>query len=196
MIHSLSCGKITRHTDGLCRCMNSVALVMTICLYVAETIPTLWPTVNAFVKKHPTYVAEDNAEHFMVDDPTQGLDGKYNLCHVPPFPVYSLQQFWSNFEIADLRFFRSQVYSDYFEYLDKTGGFFYERWGDAPVHSIAATFFLPKSQIHFFHDIGYRHSPYIRCPQDEESHLSGRCSCERANNFGTCIFIIMSNCRL
>jgi|SRR5579859_1727362 len=62
-----------------------------ICLHVAETIPTLWPTVNAFVKKHPTYVAEDNAQHFMVDDPTQGLDGKYNLCHVPPFPVHSLQ---------------------------------------------------------------------------------------------------------
>ena len=106
------------------------------------------------------------------------------------------RQFWSNFEIADMRFFRSKLYSDYFEYLDKTGGFYYERWGDAPVHSIAAAFFLPRSQIHFFSDIGYRHSPYIRCPQDEESHLSGRCSCERANNFGTCIFIIMSNCRL
>lgn len=94
-------------------------------------------------------------------------------------------QFWSNFEIADLRFFRSKVYSDYFDFLDKSGGFFYERWGDAPVHSIAAAFFLPQSQIHFFHDIGYRHSPYIRCPQDESSHLSGRCSCERENNFGT-----------
>lgn len=84
-----------------------------------------------------------------------------------------------------MRFFRSKAYTDYFNYLDKTGGFFYERWGDAPVHSIAAAFFLPRSEIHFFHDIGYRHSPYIRCPQDEGSHLSGRCSCERANNFGT-----------
>lgn len=84
-----------------------------------------------------------------------------------------------------MRFFRSKVYTEYFEYLDRTGGFYYERWGDAPVHSIAATFFLPKEEIHFFGDIGYRHSPYIRCPQDEASHLSGRCSCERGNNFGT-----------
>jgi alpha 1,2-mannosyltransferase len=96
----------------------------------------------------------------------------------------SLTQFWSNFEIGDMRFFRSKVYQDYFNYLDRSGGFFYERWGDAPVHSIAAAFFLPRSQVHFFHDIGYRHSPYIRCPQDEASHLSGRCSCERTNNFG------------
>src|SRR5271169_6890977 len=84
-----------------------------------------------------------------------------------------------------MRFFRSKVYTEYFEYLDRTGGFFYERWGDAPVHSIAAAFFLPQEEIHFFGDIGYRHSPYIRCPQDEASHLSGRCSCERGNNFGT-----------
>ena len=84
-----------------------------------------------------------------------------------------------------MRFFRSKLYSDYFDFLDRTGGFFYERWGDAPVHSIAATFFLPRDEIHFFSDIGYRHSPYIRCPQDEASHLNGRCSCERGNNFGT-----------
>jgi len=153
----------------------------------AETIPTLWQTVREFAAKYPNYVAKDNAAHFMVDDPTKGLDGNYNLCHVliPGRWFHQLiLQFWSNFEIADMRFFRSKMYTDYFEYLDRTGGFFYERWGDAPVHSIAAAFFLPKEEIHFFGDIGYRHSPYIRCPQDEASHLSGRCSCERANNFG------------
>ena len=122
----------------------------------------------------------------MVDDPNKGLDGDYNLCHVTPSNKPSLtMQFWSNFEIADMRFFRSKLYSDYFDYLDQSGGFFYERWGDAPVHSIAAAFFLPRSQVHFFNDIGYRHAPYIRCPQDISSHLSGRCSCERENTFGT-----------
>ena len=117
-----------------------------------DTIPTLWETVREFAKLHPEYISEDNAAHFMVDDRSKGLDGDYNLCH-----------FWSNFEIADLRFFRSKAYMDYFTYLDKAGGFFYERWGDAPVHSIAAVFFLPKTAIHFFDSIGYRHSPYIRC---------------------------------
>jgi alpha 1,2-mannosyltransferase len=41
--------------------------------------------------------------------------------------------YWSNFEIADLRWFRSPEYIAYFDYLDKVGGFYYERWGDAPV---------------------------------------------------------------
>ena len=150
-----------------------------------DTIPTLWETMRKFAKLHPEYISKNNAAHFMVDDKRKSLDGDYNLCH-----------FWSNFEIADLRFFRSKMYTDYFNYLDKAGGFFYERWGDAPVHSLAATFFLPKTAIHFFDSFGYRHSPYIRCtpilectfltmlgPQDQESHLNGRCSCERDNTF-------------
>jgi hypothetical protein len=49
---------------------------------------------------------------------------------------------------------------DFFEYLDQQGGFYYERWGDAPVHSIGAALFAKKDQIHFFDDIGYRHEPF------------------------------------
>jgi hypothetical protein len=49
---------------------------------------------------------------------------------------------------------------EFFEHLDKAGGFYYERWGDAPVHSIGAALFARKDQIHFFDDIGYRHEPF------------------------------------
>lgn len=78
------------------------------------------------------------------------IDGvEYNNCH-----------FWSNFEIADLNFWRGEAYSKYFSFLDKKGGFYYERWGDAPVHSIAAALFLSKDQIHFFSDVGYKHDPW------------------------------------
>jgi hypothetical protein len=48
----------------------------------------------------------------------------------------------------------------FFEYLDEQGGFYYERWGDAPVHSIGAALLAKKEQIHFFEDIGYRHEPF------------------------------------
>ncbi len=41
--------------------------------------------------------------------------------------VWSLCHYWSNFEIADLDFFRGKEYQDLFEYLEKTGGFYYER---------------------------------------------------------------------
>jgi mannosyltransferase len=40
----------------------------------------------------------------------------YNMCH-----------FWSNFEIARLSWFRSKEYQDFFEMMDRSGGFWMER---------------------------------------------------------------------
>ncbi|KAK7208028.1 putative alpha-1,2-mannosyltransferase [Myxozyma melibiosi] len=86
-------------------------------------------------------------------DPESMNGEKYNLCH-----------FWSNFEIAKLDFFRSKEYEDFFQYLDRSGGFWNERWGDAPVHSLAAGIFLAPEQVHYFRDIGYRHTTIQHCP--------------------------------
>lgn len=41
--------------------------------------------------------------------------------------TWSLCHYWSNFEIASLEFFRGEAYQELFEYLDSTGGFYYER---------------------------------------------------------------------
>jgi alpha 1,2-mannosyltransferase len=131
------------------------------------TIPTLWQTTKEFIKLHPEYLPKDNAMAFLSDDRGEN----YNRCH-----------FWSNFEIADLNFWRGEAYMKYFEYLDSKGGFYYERWGDAPVHSIGAALFAHKDQIMFFNDIGYRHEPFQHCPQGA-SHAKGKCSCDANNNF-------------
>ncbi|KAJ3860533.1 glycosyltransferase family 15 protein [Lentinula novae-zelandiae] len=85
---------------------------------------------------------------------------------------------WSNFEIADMDFWRSDAYQAFF--LDAEGGFYYERWGDAPVHSIAAALLLPKNRLHFFQDIGYQHATYQHCPSSDES-MGNTCSCHRWN---------------
>lgn len=133
-----------------------------------KTIPTLWQHTKDFIEKNKQYVAEDNFLDFISDD-----GGKtYNLCH-----------FWSNFEIANLKFWRSEAYRKYFEYLDATGGFFYERWGDAPVHSIAAALFLPKSKIHYFEDVGYRHHVYGQCPLNAQFRYEHKCSCDPNGDF-------------
>ncbi|KAI5818265.1 nucleotide-diphospho-sugar transferase [Pyronema omphalodes] len=152
------------------------SFVMTLYEY-RSTIETLWQATREFVKEHPDYVADDNSAGFIVD----GYSGKHSL----QSKDFNLCHFWSNFEIADLNLWRSKEYREYFDYLDKKGGFFYERWGDAPVHSIAAALFLKKDQIHFWHDMGYRHPPYERCPTDEESHDSVRCMCpfDKAKSF-------------
>lgn len=129
-----------------------------------ETIPTLWETTKAFMKDNPRAVNPKNSLQLLQRD-----DGSYNGCH-----------FWSNFEIASLKFLRSPEYLSYFDYLDKAGGFFYERWGDAPVHSIAAAMLLPIEKIHYFEDIGYYHGPFYNCPANPALQL--RCSCDPKQN--------------
>lgn len=47
----------------------------------------------------------------------EAMEGEvYNMCH-----------FWSNFEIARLDWFRSKAYNDFFEMMDRSGGFWMER---------------------------------------------------------------------
>lgn len=131
-------------------------------------IPTLWKRVNEFRMIYPEYVLDENATIYPWIYNEREDD--YNYCH-----------FWSNFQLADLSFFRSEGYQKYFEFLDKTGNFFYERWGDAPVQTIAASLFLKKEEIHFFNDIGYTHSIATHCPYDEK--LIRNCSCDVTINY-------------
>ncbi|CAO1601033.1 putative mannosyltransferase ktr4 [Xanthoria calcicola] len=124
-----------------------------------KTMPSLWPETMRFAEAHSEHLkpASDSARPWLEDkqrrpEHNEKANG-YSTCH-----------FWSNFEIADMEFFRSRAYEDYFNHLDRAGGFFYERWGDAPVHSIALGLFEDKSKIHWFRDIGYQHIPYFNCP--------------------------------
>ncbi|CAE6440725.1 unnamed protein product [Rhizoctonia solani] len=140
----------------------------TVSLYeYPATIPTLWDATKEFIKANPQYIPKDNAMGFLSDNNGE----TYNNCH-----------FWSNFEIGDLNFWRGEAYMKYFEHLDSKGGFYYERWGDAPVHSIGAALFAHKDQIHFFNDIGYKHEPFMHCPQGE-AHARGKCWCDAKQNF-------------
>jgi len=132
-----------------------------------QTIPTFWDTMTDFIKKNPQYVAEDNAMDFLSNDGGRS----YSLCH-----------FWSNFEIADMNLWRGEAYTKYFEHLEASGGFYYERWGDAVVHSVAAGLFQSKNQIHFFKDIGYQHDFFAHCPEGG-AWTDGRCSCNPNDNF-------------
>ncbi|PWA00809.1 hypothetical protein BB558_003119 [Smittium angustum] len=117
---------------------------------IPTTIPSLWEhTLRFAVQNNIT----SNFFKFFA-----GRDSQYNLCH-----------FWSNFEIASFDFLRSTNYENYFNYLDSTKNFFYERWGDAPVHSLAAGLFLNYEDIHFFSDIGYTHDGCTHCTQYNET---------------------------
>ncbi|KZV61061.1 glycosyltransferase family 15 protein [Peniophora sp. CONT] len=132
-----------------------------------ETITTLWDTVKEFIEENPSMIPKDNGMQFLSDDNGE----TYNRCH-----------FWSNFEIGDLDFWRSEEYGKFFDTLDAAGGFYYERWGDAPVHSIGAALLAPKDKLHFFNDVGYRHEPFEHCPM-ADAHKRGKCWCTGEDNF-------------
>jgi mannosyltransferase len=38
------------------------------------------------------------------------------------------------------------------------------KWGDAPIHSLAAGALLGVSDVHYFRDFGYRHTTIQHCP--------------------------------
>ncbi|KAJ1920622.1 alpha-1,2-mannosyltransferase ktr1 [Mycoemilia scoparia] len=130
-----------------------------------KTVETLWPTTLTWIKENPHHLPEESMINWVM-----GNNGDYNMCH-----------FWSNFEIVDLSLYRSEAYRSYFDHLDKSGGFFYERWGDAPIHSIAASMFLKKSEIHWFEDIGYKHPGNEHCPRPEEMAL--KCVCDSSRSY-------------
>lgn len=153
-------------------------------------IQSLWLTTRDFMKDNPHLVLSSNKTimPWLLDD-----FGEYNYCHM-----------WSNFEIVDLKFLRSEAYQSYFKFLDRRGGFFYERyvqhasnnkhtsaltsiasfrWSDAPVRTLAAAMFLPRHKIHFFNSIGYTHSVASHCPVNRDYE---HCSCDVFDSFGKC----------
>jgi len=140
----------------------------TIAIYeYPTTIQSLWSVVSEFIEKNRQLLHEHNAMKFISHD-----NGKsYNLCH-----------FWSNFEIADMDFWRGEAYSRFFAHLDQSGGFYYERWGDAPIHTIGAALFADRDQLHWFNEIGYRHEPFELCPKGE-LHTRGKCWCDEKDTY-------------
>lgn len=122
---------------------NNKTYGFTINLYDSpQSIPSLWPETVKFLADHTHFLHPNNAMAWVIDSerrPSHNVEANgYSTCH-----------FWSNFEIGDLNFWRSQAYEEYFNHLDRAGGFFYERWGDAPVHSIALGLFEDKSKLHW-----------------------------------------------
>ena len=70
------------------------------------------------VKTLPNEILQTEPGHQNIKDIDEdSMEGEtYNMCH-----------FWSNFEIARLDWFRSKEYNDFFEMMDRSGGFWMER---------------------------------------------------------------------
>ncbi len=64
--------------------------------------------------------------------------------------VWDRSYYYTNFEISSLDFWRSEPVRDYFDYVDRSGGIYRHRWGDALVHVLTVAIFLKKDRTHCF----------------------------------------------
>lgn len=131
-----------------------------------KTVLTLFNSLyNVLQETNQTELlfSQDNYSKFIFDS----AKNEYNMCH-----------FWTNFEIGNLNIFRSEKYNTLFEKLDGYNGFYYERWGDAPIKTLILSLILKAGEIRRFDDIGYQHDPYLQCPKDIDIFIDNRCSCD------------------
>ena len=79
-----------------------------------RTVPSLWAHVKVFIGMNPESILPVSSTIllWMLDINTGTFNGNH---------------FWNNFMIISLDFMRSKEYRAFFEYLEHTGGFFYER---------------------------------------------------------------------
>ena len=78
-------------------------------------------------------------------------------------PQYNSQLvYYNNFEISKLSFWRSCDYQYYADYIDRLGGIYYYRWGDAAIKTLGLHIFVPRRNIYAFDDIGYVHKQFAR----------------------------------
>ncbi len=141
-----------------------------------RSIPLLWEQTKDFIKANKNMLDENADFEWLMHDPEDDShiwaapgadtpleelleDREFNGC-----------QFFSNFEIGSLDFFRGDKHMAFFNYIDTRGGFYYARTGDAPIHTLSVSMFLPKRRVWYFRDIGYSHGVCEQCPP-HETHI-------------------------
>jgi hypothetical protein len=65
--------------------------------------------------------------------------------------------FYNNFEVVDLQWMRSDAYQSLYRAAAAAGGIFNQRWGDAPIRTLAVFGTLPPAAVHHFRDVSYYH---------------------------------------
>ena len=99
---------------------------------LGTTVPTMFRKVSDYKFKHR--IPSTSLWNAMIDPSWAPLPLRPLMSWLGSRDAYgdawNLCHFWSNFEIADMDWFRTQEYRDFFEYLDADGGFYFERVSD------------------------------------------------------------------
>ena len=80
------------------------------------------------------------------------------------FGGYSFAIIFTNFAIANVSIFRDHpMIRTWLKSVDRNGGIYRHRWGDAPLHTLAITQFLTRNDIVRFRYFGYMHRQEYVC---------------------------------
>ncbi|KAJ7573420.1 nucleotide-diphospho-sugar transferase [Mycena floridula] len=130
--------------------------------------PSLASNVSAFLGS-----IQDANHEFVWNDVPRALRGNATNSQ------WTRRCMYNNFEISHRSVWESELYTRFFTFLDKAGGFFYERWSDSPVHSFGVSMSLKKEEVVQFKDMGYQHQGWeYDCPAE-----SSLCTCLREPEF-------------
>ncbi|KAI0036130.1 nucleotide-diphospho-sugar transferase, partial [Vararia minispora EC-137] len=124
-----------------------------------EVQRSLAANVSEFLAGHPDLIPEGANLRFQWREVEKALSGRAGS------EDWTRMTFNNNWEISHRSLWESYLYTAFFQHLDDAGGFFYERWGDAPVHTLGVSFALRKDQVMYFNDTGYQHQGWeYNCP--------------------------------
>lgn len=135
----------------------------------------LFESADEFLRHEPSPIADVTAGGFSTFEAPRGLGLHY----------------WDNVEIVDLRLFRpttatagshspasaalddpttielQRKVSGFLRHMDKKGGIYYYRWGDAEIRTLTMTLFVDRKRIAYMNGLPYQHYHNFHCPRQE-----------------------------
>eukprot|EP00823_Brevimastigomonas_motovehiculus_P000062 TRINITY_DN10166_c0_g1_i1.p1 TRINITY_DN10166_c0_g1~~TRINITY_DN10166_c0_g1_i1.p1 ORF type:complete len:422 (-),score=9.94 TRINITY_DN10166_c0_g1_i1:154-1419(-) len=103
-----------------------------------DVVEGLWnAVVNYTTINHITPTFLYGSPHFIDwGEKEGGVAGIFSGCPM----------FYTNFELVRVSLLRSERYQNFFKYLDRLGGIYMHRWGDAPIRWLGLATFLERSR--------------------------------------------------
>jgi alpha 1,2-mannosyltransferase len=65
--------------------------------------------------------------------------------------------YYNNFHISKIEFWLRDDVNNFLKEIDTTGGFYFHRWGDAMIQTLAVQIFMEKNKVWQFLDFDYEH---------------------------------------
>lgn len=82
------------------------------------------------------------------------------------------QNFYNNFHISRLDFWRREDVRFFLKYIDQQGGIYRHRWGDSTIQALAVKMFAEPDQIYQFNDFDYYHASHEKIIVGDRDALS------------------------